>query len=254
MADNRITQIESILATRIATADGSVILYDGSRLDHADARLFDAAHWPGAVAATSGRGATWFIDWRRPGQPSQSWVLRHYRRGGIVGRFVRDRYLWLGESRTRAFREWHLLRWACAAGLPCPQPVAARVQRSGPSYTADLITARLPGVTSLSDRIRQAALRPADWGRIGACIRRFHDAGVWHADLNAHNVQLADGEQVYLLDFDRGERRDLQRGWQQSNLERLHRSLEKISQRGAAHFDAGSWAALLDGYARGGSA
>ena len=37
------------------------------------------------------------------------WVLRRYLRGGMAARFARDRYLWLGEERTRSFRELRLL-------------------------------------------------------------------------------------------------------------------------------------------------
>jgi 3-deoxy-D-manno-octulosonic acid kinase len=256
MADNRITQTESTLPTRIATEDGSVILYDASLLDHATPDLFDRTAWLGAPQApgySGGRGATLFIDWPPPGiksaRPPQHWVLRHYHRGGTIGRFLNDRFLWLGEERTRAVLEWRLLAWMWARGLPSPRPVAAHVRRRGLTYTADLVTVLMPGVEPLSTRLARGALDADGWARVGACVRRFHDAGVWHADLTAHNLQINAAGEVSLLDFDRGRRRDDGAGWRQANMARLRRSLDKISRGGGIHFDAASWAALEAGYA-----
>lgn len=256
MADNRITQTESTLPTRIATADGSVILYDASLLDHATPALFDRSAWAGAPRApgySGGRGATLFIDWPPPGvvtsRPAQHWVLRHYHRGGAVGRILDDGFLWLGEERTRAVREWRLLAWMWSRGLPSPRPVAARVRRRGLTYTADLVTVLMPGVEPLSTRLARAPLAAGGWARVGACIRRFHDAGVWHADLNAHNLQISGTDEVFLLDFDRGRRRDDGAAWRRANLARLRRSLDKISRHGRAHFDESGWLALEAGYA-----
>src|SRR6185503_20837625 len=102
-------------------------------------------------------------------------------------------------------------------GLPVPQPVAAQVRRAGPLlYRCDLITRRIPGARSLAELVAG----PASWEEAGRCVRRFHAAGVWHADLNAHNL-LFDGDgRAHLIDFDRGERRVAAAGWQQANLAR----------------------------------
>ena len=93
---------------------------------------------------------------------------------------------------------YHLYR----AGLPVPAPIAARYRRNGLFYTADLITQRLEGSESLAAKLARGPISLTQWIAIGRCIRRFHDAGVHHADLNAHNILLAD-EQVHLIDFDR---------------------------------------------------
>src|SRR5690606_5957198 len=131
---------------------------------------------------------------------------RHYRRGGIFGPWLVDRYLWLGLVRTRAVREWTLLAELYGQGLPVPRPVAVRVCRTGLCYRADIVTERIAPAESLAERLAREPLSASGWRAIGACIRRFHDAGIWHADLNAHNVLLtADGP--HLLDFDRGRRR-----------------------------------------------
>ncbi|MBM4221212.1 MAG: 3-deoxy-D-manno-octulosonic acid kinase [Gammaproteobacteria bacterium] len=231
------------MSRKIARHGGEVILYDDALLSHAEPGLFapDAQ----ASRAAGGRGAALYIDCA--GQPC---VLRHYYRGGLIGRLLGDQYLWSGESGTRCFREWLLLEQLFRTGLPVPRPVAARYQRSGFIYRADLITARLPGVESLAARLVRGDVPAEAWVRVGECIARFHAAGVWHADLNAHNIQIDAGGQIFLLDFDRGCIRPAARSWQQSNLARLQRSLLKVSANsaGAAQFSAGEWRALVAAY------
>jgi 3-deoxy-D-manno-octulosonic acid kinase len=175
-------------------------------------------------------------------------VLRHFLRGGKVGKLVRDRYLWLGEDATRCFAEFRLLAKLHAMGLPVPRPAAAQYRRYGPFYTADLLTVRVAGVRSLSDHLTAVNANEAFWLRLGAGIYRFHAAGVYHADLNAYNVQLNNKGHLYLLDFDRGKL--LPAGpWRQRNLARLHRSLRKLQRLNPAfHFNETSWNQFLKGY------
>ncbi len=97
------------------------------------------------------------------------------------------------------------------------------------------------------------ALSIVTWISIGRCIRRFHDFGVCHADLNAHNVLLSE-DSVYLVDFDRCE---LRRAglWRDANLVRLRRSLEKVTYGlPAERFSEADWHGLLNGYWQSGAA
>ena len=182
------------------------------------------------------------------GEGSNEYVLRHYVRGGLPGKFVRDTYIWTGERETRSFSEWYLLAKLVNKGLPVPQPAAARYCRQGPFYTADLLTVRVPAIRSLAERIAAAPAGKAFWLGIGRGLRQFHDQGVYHADLNAYNVQVNIADQLHLLDFDRGKL--LAPGvWQQKNLARLHRSLQKIKvAEPQLNFAAADWECLLEGY------
>jgi 3-deoxy-D-manno-octulosonic acid kinase len=182
--------------------------------------------------------------------PGGDWVLRHYHRGGFPARFNRDLYLWTGLERSRPWREWRLLAGLYKEGLPVPQPVAAQVRPFGPFYRGDLITRRIPDSGSLAERLAADGAERIPWSELGRCLRRFHAKGVFHADLNAHNLLLDSSGGIYLIDFDRGERRTQANAWQEANLERLCRSLRKVSTDDAA---AGrGWTALLDAYHSGG--
>jgi len=231
------------LTRRVVNSAGSVIVYDDSLISQIDPQLFEAAHWPAAPRTTGkagGRGAALFIN-----HDGHDWVLRHYYRGGLPGKFFSDHYLWIGESRVRSFREWDLLSRMHALGLPVPAPVAARYVRRGWNYRADLITVRLQDVTPLSLLLVENHVAPHMWSRIGACIARFHMAGFYHADLNAHNVQINSSDAIYLLDWDRGEQRPTG-SWRHSNLARLHDSLDKVSPFGKLPLR--DWQGVVNGY------
>jgi 3-deoxy-D-manno-octulosonic acid kinase len=226
------------------------MLYDASRAGNAAAGWFDAAYWKErneVEGEARGRGTTHFV---RSGK--QQFVLRHYRRGGLIARVLGDRYFWRNESVTRSFAEWQLLYHLHRAGLPVPAPIAACYRRQGPLYTADLITERLTDSISLAEQLRMRGIPILGWITIGRCIRAFHDLGVCHPDLNAHNILLVGDDSVYLIDFDRG---SLKKPglWCDGNLVRLRRSLEKITYKlPPEHFSEADWHGLLDGYRQSG--
>lgn len=228
----------------VRTARGA-ILADASRLEsrRPDDLLFETAHWRsrGALEETAGgRGSIAFLQ----ASPRRNWVLRHYRRGGLVASLLGDRYLFTGEERTRSFREWRLLARLVELGLPVPPPVAARYLRAGPFYRADLVTEELPTRITLVQALAAAPLPAERWAGLGRCIGRFHAHGVHHADLNAHNLLIGTGDAVYVVDFDRGRVR-ADRGWQRSVLQRLHRSLLKVTgSMPAGRFGDAEWRTL----------
>ena len=224
------------------------ILYDKAIINQISAERFTPQGWPHAEILTGslrsgGRGNTMFV-----GNVPRQFVLRHYRRGGLLGKLVRDTYIFSGEDLTRSFREWRLLDKLAANNMNVPRPAAARFCRRGTFYTADLITVRIPDVVSLSQYIAAADRDEVFWQSLGAAIRKFHEAGVYHADMNAYNVQVDKDGDIWMLDFDKGALKE-PGPWQQETLSRLHRSLRKVLDlEPKLHFYAGNWEQLLQGY------
>jgi len=203
---------------------------------------FDHQYWLDQgrlLGASSGRGSAWRVK-----SPLGKWMLRHYFRGGLPARVIRDKYLWQGLDKTRAVAEWRLLQRMCEHGLPVPQPVAARVRKKGLFYTADILMQFVPHEQTFSQFLLTTAadIDLPTWEKVGKSIGRLHGHGFFHADLNAHNILLS-RELAWLIDFDRGryvgmaqsaeETSVLQEstalpGWQRDNLNRLRRSIEKV--------------------------
>jgi len=232
---------------QVRVTAGGAILCDPAVASQVDDDWFMPSHWRelGALRMqTGGRGGVALV-----GTPVGEGVLRHYRRGGMVARFMGDRYVWTGAERTRSFAEFRLLAAMAREGLPVPLPIAARYRRQGPFYTADLITQRVASARTLAECLAWGSLDAELAGRTGELVARFHRAGVWHADLNAHNILVAEPG-LYLIDFDRGERRAPAEAWRTANLQRLRRSLLKLgaAAESEAVFDKTLWQPLEHAY------
>lgn len=190
---------------------------------------FTGGWWRSRGAVTGqapGRGESLFV---RAGD--QAWVLRHYRRGGLVARISAEHYVWTGPERNRAFQECRLLATLFERGLPVPRPIGACAWRAGLVYQAALITRCIDGARPLASLIQKpdaVTQQKALLTECGRMIRRFHNEGLDHVDLNARNILIDDRDMPWLIDLDRCRLRDPGR-WQTGNLARLERSLEKFA-------------------------
>jgi len=227
--------------------NGTVIRFDESILNAMEPRLFDVdwlranGHHEGTA---KGRSQAHFLTFA-----NRHMVLRKFLRGGLVGKFNRDLYLRTGKDKSRAMREFDLLSWMHNRGLPIPRPVAAQYQPSGLFYRAHLITERISNARPLEDVLREVELPATTWSAVGTTIKQLHDHDVFHSDLNCRNILIDKDQSVWLIDFDKCERRE-PGDWKTQNLDRLLRSLRK--ENGIAtglHWDETAWSHLLSGYA-----
>ncbi len=222
---------------------------DPSCIDTPGTALFDPAWWQGRGGSQdhgAGRGRVYRVH-----DAKAAYLLRHYYRGGLMARFIRDRFLAQPLARSRAMAEYLLLGELRARGLPVPQPCAARHVRRGPLfYSADILVALIPDARDVAQLLHhERALTAVQWQRLGHAVRRLHDEQVFHADLNCHNLMLDSRDRAWIVDFDKCGFRAGE-GWKRDNLARLLRSLRKERRLDPRlHWSEQDWQPLLDGYA-----
>lgn len=201
------------------------------------------------IGQSKGRNTVWFIRQ----QNGKEAVLRHYYRGGLVGKLNKDKFWPEPAAQSRAMAEFSLLWQMRLWGLPVPRPCAALYQKQGFSYSADILIERIPGTTDLAHLLQQRLLTSVEWQQLGALIASFHQHQVYHSDLNCHNILLDQQGQFWLIDFDKCAIRTAadfpDQSWKSQNLQRLLRSLTKEKQQlPVFHWQQDQFAALELGY------
>lgn len=227
-------------------SDGKTFtIHDPDRYPGFRQQWLERAWWQQENARThsiTGRGSVLMLD-----RPEETWVYRHYHRGGLVSRLIYDVYAWTGVERTRPFREWRLLTRLASLGLPSPRPVAARAVRRGLVYRADIVTVLLPETEPLSSSLGELWQALDLWQAIGHMIGRFHAAGCDHPDLTAHNVLINTEQEPFLVDFDNACIKP-PGSWSESGMQRFKRSLQKVSLETGTDFNETAWQAVTAGY------
>ncbi len=242
----------------IKKTGNSYILYDASIIADPSLQLFDRDYHtnqsaqqnnssPAAELTTDsgiGRARVVYLSYK-----DKTWVLKHYYRGGAVASVLKDQYLGFDIEKSRAFREWRLLKKMRQLALPVPDAVAAHVEKRLFYYRADLITVKIENSKTLADVLEKNTIDAVQWEKIGACIRLFHQHDIYHADLNARNILLTETGDVYLIDFDNSYVRVNSNTWKMANLSRLKRSLLKFRKNVADfNFTEENWNVLLSAY------
>lgn len=225
------------------------IVYDADCAKQPSPQMFEESYWrqQGAIRRTAtGRGNTLMLD-----TPFGAVAMRRYLRGGWVTHISRDRYLFTGYARSRPLREARMLADMVTSGLPVPRPVAAQCLRHGFTYSGVLMTSQILSSRTLADLAAEGETDAAVWNAIGRCVRRFHEAGVVHADLNARNIlvsQETGGVAIHLIDFDRAYFRSGALRLFRNSLGRLRRSLVKFWPQTSPQTLETCWAELMSGY------
>lgn len=208
-------------------------------------KLLTPAYWQqqeSVVGHSKGRNTVWFVE-----HNNKEWVLRHYYRGGLVGKVNKDWFWPTSIAKSRAMAEYQLLEQMHSEGLPVPRPGLAGYRVFGMGYRADILLERIAGAVDLSQLLQQRALSDTEWQQVGQMVRTFHDKQIWHSDLNCHNILWAEGR-FYLIDFDKCARRGGQ-SWKAATLARLERSfLKELGQLAVFHYQPEQFQTLMQGY------
>ncbi|MBY6198440.1 3-deoxy-D-manno-octulosonic acid kinase [Vibrio hangzhouensis] len=198
--------------------------YDEKLLSEPVELVFDPDFWRSqhrVIGSAQGRGTTWFVKTQ-----TVDAALRHYRRGGLFGKLVKDQYWFSGWEKTRSYQEFALLNTLIEAEVNVPRPIAARAVKTGLYYRADLFSEKIPNARDLVAILQEESLPAEMYQKIGQEIRKMHDAQVNHTDLNIHNILIDDHDKVWIIDFDKCHQQDGD-DWKQANLDRLKRSFDK---------------------------
>ena len=233
----------------IKTQDDRVLFFQDELKDEITPEYFDGAYWQhnnAIIGSAFGRGITWFFKIN-----NDEFVLRHYHRGGLIAKLIKDAYVYTGLKNTRAYQEFVVTQQLVDKNLPAPKPVAGQIIKQGLFYQADLITEMITGAKDLVAVLKERALSDVEYQQIGLMIKRFHDVNLWHADLNTHNIILDGQGKWWLIDFDRCKFKPAADSWKQANLARLKRSFVKEQTKDTAFkWQLSDWDLLLAGYQR----
>ncbi|MHA2877333.1 3-deoxy-D-manno-octulosonic acid kinase [Vibrio campbellii] len=223
------------------------IWFDDEIISDPTLPLFDAGYWQEQgkiLGSASGRGTTWFVQ-----LDSMQAALRHYRRGGLFGKLVKDQYWFSGWEQTRSAQELNLLQILIDAGVNVPRPIAAQAVKTGLTYQADLLSERIPNARDLVSILQEKPLTEVMYQKVGQEIAKMHRANVNHTDLNIHNILIDDQDKVWIIDFDKCCQQS-DGDWKQSNLDRLKRSFLKELKKRKIHWREGDFKFLRGGYSR----
>ena len=159
-------------------------------------------------------------------------VVRHARHGGFLAPLLGDRFA----GRPRFYHEVALSRRLAGGGVRTPDVLAGVRYRAGPGHRADVATEQVSGAdlgeVFFGERPPEGPARLAALEALGRLVRRLHDLGYVHPDLQLRNLLLtgaaSTGPHAWLLDVDtcrpmRGDR-DAERA---RNLARFYRSWAK---------------------------
>jgi len=238
--------VGSMTTIRRDIGAGHHFLFDDAHVSEPTTDLFSHDYWQYQNKITGkakGRGTTIFIE-----HDMSRWVLRHFRRGGLVGKLLEDQYVFTGVDNSRPFEEFSLLCFMREQGLRVPVPVAAYIHRRGFIYRGDLITQAIPDSQDLHHVLTREALTPQDWQNVGKALADMHRCQVYHHDANIRNIMMDDARNIWLIDFDRCYRRQGD-GWKAGNLDRLLRSLHKEKAKNKQfYWQESDWQYCMKGY------
>jgi len=188
-----------------------------------------------------------------------AFLVRRFSHGGLGRWLTGERFL----DAARPFRELELSLALRELGIPTPEVVAARARRAGlVGWRLEVVTRRVPRALDLGYVLglaREGAVEPRALARIvtalGRLVRRLHDAGFQHADLQPNNVLVAGsalegGEpELWLIDLDRSRLRGrLSTRERRDNLRRLFRHVRRRELERGRVLERTAYARFLRGY------
>jgi 3-deoxy-D-manno-octulosonic acid kinase len=162
---------------------------------------------------------------------------RRGRRGGLIGSILSEVYVGIT---PRPLIELAVTVEAMRRGIPVAEPMGAMIEWLSPVlYRGFFLTRAVRGMT-LWEFLKtddDPTVRTHVLGQARAAIDTMHDKGLFHADLNLHNLlvtQARDSFSVVVIDLDKSRLFDapLSAAMRRANSARLMRSARKLDPSG----------------------
>jgi len=162
---------------------------------------------------------------------------RRGRRGGLIASILNDVYVGVA---PRPLNELAVTVEAMRRGIPVAEPMGAMIEWLSPVlYRGFFLTRAVRGMT-LWEFLKtddDPTVRTHVLGQARAAIETMHDKGLFHADLNLHNLlltQARDSFSIVVIDLDKSQLFDapLSPAMRHANAARLMRSARKLDPTG----------------------
>lgn len=172
--------------------------------------------------------------------------VRHYFRGGLIGKVLKDIFWRYSSWSQRARLEFELCLELYHQGLPVPRPLIAREQVGSFFVKNDIVVEQIDNTLNLAELLeRDGALSNSALKGIAYALGKLSRAKVVHSDLNIRNILLNDKDECFIIDFDHcGIKEKFGPNDLKAMLSRLERSFYK--EKELKHYEGLDVAALME--------
>ena len=187
---------------------------------------------------------------------NDNWIKKHYFRKGTMS-FLKDKYLRCTEiTSTRSYREFSILNHLTKKNFNTCKPVLGWAYfSSGIFYQANLVVENIKNTRTLAEELKllqidsqsvSVSLICDRYTALGKQVAKMHLAGVYHGDLNLHNIlinkydnvqKIITSDDIHIIDFDKSDIKIITNKDKILNTNRLMRSLKKLNLFSDFNFD-----------------
>ena len=181
----------------VRVADGELWFADGFEAAARELGLAEHSRWVSRIeeGIPGGRGKIAFVE-----SSGRRLALKQLRRGGVAGSIWRDRF----SSRERLIDNLSIPKLARDRGVATPAALALLIVPGPPAWWRGwLAIETVPNAPDLRKRLPTDPPSAAEWSDALAAVRKLHDAGIEHPDLNLGNVLVDAAGRGWVIDLDR---------------------------------------------------
>ncbi len=170
---------------------------------------------------------------------NESFVVREYWHGGMVGKILKD-YFWDG---MRPVRELSVCEAASRGGIKTAEIIAiVKNNIFGPFYKFRLVTKEITESIDLIELLLHSGenqlfeQKKEIINDLAKAVNDMHNAGIYHADLHLKNILVKSdpggGVHVYIIDLDKSKQYEkISFQSKMKNIMRLDRSVVKLRRK-----------------------